>query len=458
MHSLTDRTDGPNAPAPKLMLIGIDSATWHVMTPLIERGELPNLGRLIREGAHGPLRTFFPTLSPLVWSTISTGKSPEKHGMKSFATLKIPGLRRTLYDYRWEQLTPFSRFVHRVLRLKWWKKRLIERGVIKRIPLTSNFRRCKAVWNIASDWERRVGFVGWWNSWPAERVNGFWISQYVELLLSAPPDALDRATYPESAFYDALQYLRTDGQMTPQEVTRFFNLNGAELDSLATFRPSKFPTQANYTPLQFLKLEYLCHEFRRRATRHFYLQHTPHLLGVFLSADPAQHFFWHCMEPEHFEHVPNQDIARYRQTIQNWYGYLDEIVGEFAQLQEGGTVAIVSDHGHGPSGTLPWSGQHDDAPDGIIILSGRAIRRGATIDNASVYDVTPTVLALMGLPVGRDMEGKILSEVIAPEFLAQFPIRTVETHEVHERGESVAIESSADELVVQRLKDLGYIE
>jgi hypothetical protein len=130
MHSLTDRTDGPNAPAPKLMLIGIDSATWHVMTPLIERGELPNLGRLIREGAHGPLRTFFPTLSPLVWSTISTGKSPEKHGMKSFATLKIPGLRRTLYDYRWEQLTPFSRFVHRVLRLKWWKKRLIESGVI----------------------------------------------------------------------------------------------------------------------------------------------------------------------------------------------------------------------------------------------------------------------------------------------------------------------------------------
>jgi len=451
--------DNESNPEPKLMLIGIDSATWHVLTPLIEAGKLPTFARLVREGAHGPLKTFFPTLSPLIWSTISTGKSPEKHGMKSFAALKVPGLRRAVYDYRWEQLTPMARLAHRVLRLEWWKKWLIGKGVIKRIPLTSNFRRCKALWNIVSDWGQRVGFVGWWNSWPAEQVNGFWISQYVELLLSVPPNGMDRATYPESALSDALQYLRTDGRMTREEVRRFFNLDGGELESLAAFRPSRFPSPLNYTPLEFLKLEYLCHEFRRQAARHFYRQYAPNLLGVFLSVDPAQHFFWHCMEPEHFEGISEEDIARYGTTIENWYAYLDEIVGELvAELGDDGTVVIVSDHGHGPSGTLPWSGQHDDAPDGIIILSGRGIRRGVTVSDASVYDVTPTVLALMGIPVGRDMDGRVLSDVIAPEFLARHPIRYIETHETQERGEQVAIESSVDEVVVQRLKDLGYLE
>jgi predicted AlkP superfamily phosphohydrolase/phosphomutase len=443
----------------KLMLIGIDSATWHVMTPLIQSGKLPNFARLIQRGAHGPLKTFYPTLSPLVWSTISTGKSPEKHGMKSFAALQIPGLRKAVYDYRWEQLSSSSRLMYRLLRLSWWKKWLVKKGVIKRIPLTSNFRQCKAVWNIVSDYDRRVGFVGWWNSWPAEQINGFWISQYVELLLSVPPDSMAQVTYPEEALDEAIQYLRSDEAMTPEEVWRFFNLNGEELEGLATFRHSKFPTTANYTPLQFLKLEYLCHEFRRRAAQHFYRQYNPNLMGVFLSVDPAQHFFWHCMEPEHFENVSQDDIARYGMTIKNWYAYLDEIVGELvAELGEEGTVVIVSDHGHGPSGKLPWSGQHDDAPDGIIMLSGKGVKRGGEIEDASVYDVTPTVLALMGLPVGRDMDGRVLSDALTPEFLAQHPIQYVETHETQERGEKVAVESEVDDTVIQRLKDLGYIE
>lgn len=443
----------------KLMLIGIDSATWHVMTPLMQDGKLPHFARLVQGGAHGPLKTFYPTLSPLVWSTISTGKSPEKHGMKSFAALQIPGLRKAVYDYRWEQLSSFSRLMHRLLRLKWWKKTLINKGVIKRIPLTSNFRRCKAVWNIASDYDRRVGFVGWWNSWPAEQINGFWISQYVELLLSAPPDSMAQVTYPEGVLDEATQYLRSDEVMTPEEVRRFFDLDGEELESLAIFRHSKFPTTANYTPLQFLKLEYLCHEFRRRTVQHFYRQYHPNLTGVFLSADPAQHFFWHCMEPEHFESVSQDDIARYGMTIKNWYAYLDEIVGELvAELGDEGTVVIVSDHGHGPSGKLPWSGQHEDAPDGIIILSGKGVKRGVEVKDASVYDVTPTLLALMGLPVGRDMEGKVLSDALAPEFLTQHPIQYIKTHETQERGDRVAVESEVDSAVIQRLKDLGYIE
>ncbi|MBN1179503.1 MAG: alkaline phosphatase family protein [Anaerolineae bacterium] len=444
---------------PRVLFIGIDSATWYVMGPLVRAGRLPHFAQLMAEGVAAPLKTFYPTLSPLVWSTISTGKSPEKHGVKSFSALKLPGLRRVLYDYRWEQLSPFSRLLHRALRLSWWKRQLVERGIIKRIPLTSNFRRCKGVWNIASDEGRRAGFIGWWNSWPAEVVDGFWVSQYVELLLSTPPESMDRATYPAEVLDDVVPYLRTDELLTQEEVRRFFNLDGEELESLMTFHHDEFPITSNYTPLQFLKLEYLCHEFRRQVARHLYRTYDPHLLGIFLSVDPAQHFFWHCLEPEYFDQIPDEEIAKYGKTIENWYVYLDEIVGQLVDhCRNGGTVVIVSDHGHGPSGTLPWSGQHDNAPDGILILSGEAIAREAQIKDASVYDITPTILALMGLPIGRDMDGRVLSEALSPAFLRDYPVQYVDTHETRERGNVQSVESSVDDVVMQRLRDLGYVE
>ena len=443
----------------RLVLIGIDSATWRVMTPLIERGELPAFKALMDVGAYGPLRTFQPTLSPLIWNTISTGKSPEKHGMRSFSALQIPGRRRALYEYRWEQLNAWSRLAYRIFRLNWWKEWFLKHGVIKRVPLTNTFRRCKAVWNIASDHNQRVGFLGWWNSWPAERVNGFWISQYVELLLSVPPADMSQAAYPAHLVEEARPFIHEDEQMDPRDVRRFFNLEGAELEELATFRHSKFPLTSNYTPTQYLKLEYLCHEFRRQAAKHFYREFAPNLLGIFLSADPVQHFFWHCMEPEHFESIPEGDIEKYSGAIGNWYRYLDEIVSDLLEeVGESATVVIVSDHGHGPSGELPWSGSHDDAPDGIIILSGRGVKPIGRFEGASVYDVTPTILALMGLPIGRDMDGRVLSETIAPAFLEEKPLMYVDTHDQEPRGDNVGVSSGMDGAVIQRLKDLGYFE
>ena len=95
-----DTKGNTRANTPKVMLIGVDSATWHVMMPLIQAGELPHFAHLMENGAYGPIKTFYPTLSPLIWATISTGKSPDKHGMKAFTVLKVPGLKKGIYDYR----------------------------------------------------------------------------------------------------------------------------------------------------------------------------------------------------------------------------------------------------------------------------------------------------------------------------------------------------------------------
>lgn len=445
---------------PKVVLIGIDSATWHVMMPLVQAGRLPNFAHLMENGAYGPLKTFYPTLSPVIWGTISTGKKPERHGMRSFTVLKIPGLHKAVYDYRWEQLTPRQRLIHRLLRLQWWKEVLLSKGIIKRVPLTSNLRKCKAIWSIASEYDRTVGFVSWWTAWPVEEVNGFMISQYFEDWLTAPSASIAQVVYPPEVLSEATEFLRVDQIVTKSEIERFFNLEREEIEELAKVRyESKEPNPVDYPSTHFLKLVYLRQEFRSQAGLHFYQKYWPDLFGVFLDADAVQHFFWHGMEPRYFDHIGQEEINKFGKTIENWYVYLDEIVGKFLQvIDRESTVVIVSDHGHGPSGKLPWSGQHEDAPDGMIVLSGTGIEPGVALDGATVYDIVPTVAALMGLPVASDLDGRTLLEVFTPKFLNQHPIRYIETYETEERAEQVAMESEVDDAVLERLKALGYIE
>lgn len=65
----------------RVAVIGIDSADWREIDPLLAAGELPNLRALIERGASGVLRSANPTYSPVVWSSIFTGKTPAKHGI-----------------------------------------------------------------------------------------------------------------------------------------------------------------------------------------------------------------------------------------------------------------------------------------------------------------------------------------------------------------------------------------
>src|SRR5438045_8954030 len=69
----------------RLLLIGWDAADWKVIQPLLDRGEMPNLARLIAQGVHGNLATIYPILSPMLWTSIATGKRPYKHGILGFA-------------------------------------------------------------------------------------------------------------------------------------------------------------------------------------------------------------------------------------------------------------------------------------------------------------------------------------------------------------------------------------
>ena len=68
----------------KVLVIGLDGATFDLMLPWIEAGELPTLGRMLSEGSSGPLRSTYPPVTAAAWSTFMTRKNPGKHGIYGF--------------------------------------------------------------------------------------------------------------------------------------------------------------------------------------------------------------------------------------------------------------------------------------------------------------------------------------------------------------------------------------
>ena len=98
--------------------------------------------------------------------------------------------------------------------------------------------------------------------------------------------------------------------------------------------------------------------------------------------------------------------------------------------------------------------------EGVIFIEGPGIVRGGAIEGASILDITPTALALAGLPVAEDMDGRVLTEAIDPRFFEHHPLSRIDTYEsgfaaTGEAGE--AVPSPIDDKVVEQLRALGYI-
>ena len=136
--SRTARPDPRHAmnppPARKLLILGWDAADWQMVRCLTDKGGMPNLRRLLRAGTQADLATLEPRLSPLLWSTVATGKTADKHGILNFVEP----------DAENQNLRPAS----------------------------STTRRTKALWNILHQSGLRTHVVSWYASHPAEPVRG----------------------------------------------------------------------------------------------------------------------------------------------------------------------------------------------------------------------------------------------------------------------------------------------
>lgn len=177
------------------------------------------------------------------------------------------------------------------------------------------------------------------------------------------------------------------------------------------------------------------------------------LLVYYEQVDSFSHLFMKYAAPR-LEWIPEEDHERFRDVVVEWYAYQDELLGRLLgkiDLDET-AVFVLSDHGF-KSGdrrirseqTVDIEKAHlDHEADGIFVAAGRGIRRGGRVADATVLDVTPTVLHYLGLPVGKDMDGKVLTGIFDDED----PIEYVASYEPAERraAECIRLYGAAIEL------------
>lgn len=432
---------GPRRPH-RVLLIGVDGLEWSVIAPLIRQGDLPNLRSLMKHGVYGKLDTIDPTLSPVVWTTIATGKLPDQHGIHHFVRAVGDTGRFRLYN-----------------RLD---------------------RRVRAFWNILSDGGRKVDVVGWFLTYPAEPVRGFMVSQYTtleratEIWKGTLEEGVPNQTYPESL----LDEIRPDIRAVPGEMPglerRIF---GVADPATGAGNEAKLVQQT----LWALQSDAL---YGRIAERILKSNPDFDVMAVYFGGtDVVGHRFWRYYRPDEFRFPPSEEQRRrYGGVIPDYYRYIDEWIGRLrSACGPEVTTLVLSDHGmaainrdvdfseiHGIQQLNSAHHQEAAHAPGIIVAAGPGIRSlpGADLSKldpgslehlGSVLEITPTLLYLEGMPVAEDMAAGPMTSILDERFESSHPVQTVATYERpgDETG-GVATDPALEREMMERFKSLGY--
>jgi len=556
----------------RVMLVGFDGATLELIHAWAEAGLLPTFQRLMAQGAHGPLRSTMPPVTPAAWSTLATGMNPGKHG---------------LFDF-------YAR----------------RKGSYETEVVNASHRRGASLWRLLSQAGKRVMVFNVPATYPPERVNGLmvsglltpadaadadWPPGLLQALKGAVPDfsfyppgifsrgqdeafldeilAWDRRTLQATEFLLARQpcdfcfsvfigidiashflwrAMATQGASAPadeprlrqrlagaiQEVycqadailARLLELAGEGAQVIVVsdhgFGPldrymhiNSWLQKRGYlkfkrTPLGLAKIL----AYNLGITPLSVLEWTRRLgLGGQVQQTASQRNAW-LKSVVKLVFLSLADVDWSRTTaysagyggpifvnlkgrepqgiVEPGAGYealLERLIADLRALRHPetgepfvGEIYRPGDLYHGPYAHLApdllflprdWRDQaygvHDFAsnrwlepsPDrsgthrmeGIFFMHGPGVHPGAVVEGSSLEDVAPTVLALMGVPIPKNMDGRVLSEALSQERLAGLSITYGEAEEALAGASQASEMSEQDErLIRDRLDALGY--
>lgn len=536
--------------ARRVLIIGLDGATFDVLNPLIAAGRMPHLKHLIETGVSGILDSTKPPITPAAWTTFMTGKGPGRHGIIDFEKYDIAN---------------------------------------NRLSFNSTFEvREKTFWEILSEKKFRVGSINVPMTYPPRRVNGFMISGFetpsVDAEFTFPrelkQDILQRwpeytyrsswkrrafgreeifdrnISYIEQSFEQGFQMTQHCGEQFGWDVMMVVfklvdNLQHKAWRFLDPKTRTRDAQRAERCDQCFTFLDNVLAKLSAYATKHNastiimsdhghgsldgkaqpnLLLHKWGYLGLRSTLSRAQTrgaYLWYRLVGKKNNRFA-ENVGIDRDLAVDWsrtqacvmhagmYGFLylnvegrqpggtvpqnryeslrdeirDKLLATTMRDRTGRTVPIFPEV-HKPEelyncsrSEQPWlpdlllvpqaglavvrkirgrtpvrwcsarrmEGTH--RVEGIVVVNGKHVRRGASV-HANIADITPTMLAALGLRVPIDMEGAILTELFdTPPSIEFEPPQAME--QAAREGEVFSEQDK--EVLTQRLSDLGYLE
>lgn len=405
--------------AKKVLVLGWDAADWKIINPLLDAGLMPSLESLINKGVMGDIATLDPVLSPILWTSIATGKTGDKHGILNFVE-PIP-----------DQME---------LR-----------------PVTSTSRKCKALWNILSQNNLKSNIVGWWPSNPVEPINGTMVSNFFQKVSSE--QMADWKMQEGTVYPDSLSKTLAEYRVHPTEL---------QAEHILPFIPkAHLIDQTNDKNLSIIGKNIAeCASIHAAAT--WLMENEPwDLTAVYFDTiDHLSHGFMRFHPPQ-MAGISDEKFDLFKDVVNGIYRFHDMMLERYIKLAgEDATIIILSDHGFHSDHlrpkrlpTEPMAPALEHRQFGMFCISGPNIQKDERVYGATLLDITPTILTLFGLPVGKDMDGKVLTQVfdkpVTPEYIDSW--ENIEGNSGNHPAELQQDPLAAAEAMKQ-LIDLGYIE
>ena len=403
----------------KVLLIGWDAADWKIIGPLMAKGQMPALKKIIDNGVYGNMSTMNPPYSPMLWTTVATGKTPDKHGILGFLEV-MPDLK----------------------------------GVR---PVTVNSRKSRALWNIFHNQGLKSNLVGWWPSFPAEPIDGVVVSDKFQKVSKDPKmknPILKGTIHPESLVKEIKDLRLFPYELTEAHILPFIP-NAGQIDqekdkSLETFAKIMAEnvsvhnaatnvmrtTEWDFMAIYYDLVDHFCHAFMK-------------------------------FHPPKLKQIPNHLFELYKDCVNSAYRFQDMMLERTMELvDEDTTVIIMSDHGYesGNKRILKMP-KYQAAPAlehrqfGIFVAKGPNIKANEKVFGLSLVDIAPTILNMYDLPIGKDMDGKvaldIFKEINPPKFIDTWETVKGDFAELEVNKEDGVLD---DEQTMKQLIELGYIE
>ena len=410
--------------ARKILLIGWDAADERSngieIDSLLAQGKLPTLRRFMQDGVQGSLATPATVVPPMLWTSLATGKGADAHG--------IYGLREPTPD-----------------------------GETTR-PTASTSRKCKAFWNILTQEGFSTNLVNWPATFPSETIKGALVSNLFVNVRQRTSQGMPRiprgCLYPER-LAEPLASLRVfPDHLSAQELLPFLPhlktidlVKDKRLRMIAAFLAQTASIQAAVTWL-------MAHEPWDVTAVYFPMLRQ--LKAAFMPCASLQR-----------DGVSESDRAHYVGVVEAAYCFHDLMLKSLLDYADAETVVILVTtnvqsspypSARAPSPKIPMRVGLSRRSGGLVCLKGPGIKKGATFHGATLLGTTPTLLTLLGLPVGLDMPAPVWMGIskspIKSKTLFSWDMKPgKDGRHPTEENASVMVAAALDDLV-----QMGYIE